>query len=86
MVTDASLHTTPYVQFYLRKSSFSHTIEKKVEKFDEFLAYIGGFVASLIAIVGFIFSYINRTMLSVNIANKLYSFYRKNIDYSQNKK
>lgn len=41
-----------YVKVNIRRSAFSNDVIRKYEKIDDLLAYLGGFVATLIASIG----------------------------------
>ena len=47
-----------FVDVYFRRSPFSTRVYRSFEKIDEFLSYLGGFIASLIAGVGSILALI----------------------------
>ncbi|EAR84904.2 transmembrane protein, putative (macronuclear) [Tetrahymena thermophila SB210] len=63
-----------YADFFIRRSYFSVKINRSFTKFDEIIAYIGGFVeAFLIFLSIFVHSY-NECLFTVALANKLYDF------------
>lgn len=41
-----------FIEINIRRSPFSHKVERFYEQIDEFLAYLGGFIATLIGIFG----------------------------------
>ena len=45
-------YTGALAEFNLRRSPFSHVIERNVEKIDDFFAYVGGLISSILAGIG----------------------------------
>ena len=42
-----------FVKLNIRRSPFSNAVNRRFEKIDDFLAYIGGFLATLFTGIGF---------------------------------
>ena len=59
-------------EFNIRRSPFTIIAERRVEKIDEFLAYLGGLLSSFLLAIGFLIYRFKEKALSIEIANKLY--------------
>ncbi len=61
------------MKLYFRSSQISEVSERNFMKISDVLSYLGGFIKSILAIVGFITFYHNQASMKIKLVNKIYN-------------
>ncbi|EGR34205.1 small GTP-binding protein, putative [Ichthyophthirius multifiliis] len=63
-----------FIEIFISRSYFTKLIERKFQKIDEIIAYVGGFAQAFLIFSAFMVSYYNEYIYAIELANKLYDF------------
>lgn len=71
LIIKPATNNTEYIQFYVRKSSLSLSIQRSFKKYDDTLSYIGGLFSSIMAAL-FIMAKYNEYSYEIDISSNIY--------------